>query len=368
MSAHLDAEAHWLDTCTYCPKLCRQACPVSNATPREALIPQQKMESANLLRKGHLPWNTDYTEVLYGCSGCGACTAVCAHENQPGRILVMAREAAEDRRAGHPALDRLDERFRARGERLLQTLRKHVPPEKRTDEARVAFHPSCDTIESAPEDLDAAMKVFDRVAEYVRITDGPEVCGGYPLYAAGRMDAFRYHARRFAESLRKHARVVSSCPACVFLMREIYPREGITVRPEVVHLVEFVETFSGSLPEVHGDGREPALYHDPCYLGRIGGVFDGPRRLLNRVADVKEFSRNRAESECSGGGGLVAKTMPATARDMARRRLRELPESGAKRVVTACPTCKKQLGRANEGVEVVDLITFLARSLDAQRG
>ena len=140
------------------------------------------------------------------------------------------------------------------------------------------------------------------------------------------------------------------------------------MRPEVTHLVEFLETFSGSLPEVHDEGREAALYHDPCYLGRIGGVYDPPRRLLGRVANVKEFSRNRAESECSGGGGLVQKTMPTTARDMARRRLRELGESGAQRVVTACPTCKKQLARHNEGVEVVDLVALLARSLDAQRG
>ena len=367
MSVNLDAEAHWLDTCTYCPKLCRQACPVSNATPREALIPQQKMETANLLRQGHLPWNRDYTEVLYGCSGCGACTAVCAHGNQPGRILMLARGAAEERRTGHPALDRLDERFRARGERLATELRKRIAPAKRTDEARVAFHPGCDTVESAPDDLDAAMKVFDRVADYVRVTDGDEPCGGYPLWAAGRMDAFRYHARRFAESLRKHARVVSSCPACVWLLREVYPHEGIGVRPEITHLLEFLESFSGSLPEVH-EGRQPALYHDPCYLGRYGGVYEGPRRLLGRVADVKEFSRNRAESECSGGGGLVPKTMPTTARDMARRRLRELGESGAKRVVTACPTCKKQFSRAQEGVEVVDLVTLLARNLDAQRG
>ena len=70
----LDAHQRSLDYCTYCPKLCRHACPVSNVVPREALIPQQKMATANLLGRGHLPWQREYTEVLYGCSGCGACT------------------------------------------------------------------------------------------------------------------------------------------------------------------------------------------------------------------------------------------------------------------------------------------------------
>ena len=35
-----------LETCTYCPKLCRTVCPVSNAEPREALTPWGKMSSA----------------------------------------------------------------------------------------------------------------------------------------------------------------------------------------------------------------------------------------------------------------------------------------------------------------------------------
>jgi len=361
----LDAEAKWLDYCTYCPKLCRQACPVSNALPREALIPQQKMESANLLRKGHLPWQLDYTEVLYGCTGCGACTKACAWENEPSRILMLARGAAEERRAGHPTLERLDARFRARADRLTSRLRERVPAQRRADEARVALHPGCDTIDAAaPGDLEAALALFERIADYVRVVDGEEPCGGYPLWAAGLLHAFRYHARRFAESLRKHAKVISTCPACVYLLRTIYPREGIDVRPQVMHVTEFLESFTAQLPERTAEAaRAPALYHDPCYLGRHLGCYDGPRRMLARVADVREFSRARAEAECSGGGGLVPTTMPAVAQDMARRRLREARETGVSRIVTACPTCKKQLLAAADGLAIVDLLTLLAEAL-----
>jgi Fe-S oxidoreductase len=362
VSIDLDAEAHWLDTCTYCPKLCRQACPVSNALPREALIPQQKMESANLLRRGHLPWHLDYTEVLYGCTGCGACTAVCAHRNQPGRVLPLARGAAEERRAGHPALERQEERFRARGARLSRRLRELTSPERRADEARVALHPGCDMLEWAPEDLEATLDLLGRIADYVRVVDTEEPCGGYPLWAAGRMEAFRYHARRFAESLRKHTRVVSTCPACVWLLREVYPREGVEIRAEALHVVEFLESCASELPEAAAEARAPALYHDPCHLGRLRGVYEGPRRLLARVAEVREFSRAREEAECSGGGGLLPKTMPAVALDMARRRLREARETQTMRVVTACPTCKRQLLRAADGIEIMDLATLLARS------
>ena len=41
-----------LTYCTYCPKLCRHTCPVSNATARETLTPQTKMATMRLLRIG----------------------------------------------------------------------------------------------------------------------------------------------------------------------------------------------------------------------------------------------------------------------------------------------------------------------------
>ena len=75
-----------------------------------------------------------------------------------------------------------------------------------------------------------ASLLLGKIADYVRVVDSDEPCGGYPLWAAGHRDAFRYHARRFAESLRKHTRVISTCPACVYLVREVYrQRPDLTI-------------------------------------------------------------------------------------------------------------------------------------------
>ena len=35
----LSSRERELELCAYCPKLCRAACPVSNAEPKETLIP-----------------------------------------------------------------------------------------------------------------------------------------------------------------------------------------------------------------------------------------------------------------------------------------------------------------------------------------
>ena len=139
-------------------------------------------------------------------------------------------------------------------------------------------------------------------------------------------------------------------------MRNDYPAHGVRLRPEIVHLAEFVApladaaTVENKLP--------PAFYHDPCYLGRHSGVYEPPRRALGRaVTEVREFSRCREGASCSGGGGLLPWTMPEAADAIASERLAEVKEAGSTRVVTACPACKKRLTQG--GVIAQDLVDVL---------
>jgi Fe-S oxidoreductase len=129
----------------------------------------------------------------------------------------------------------------------------------------------------------------------------------------------------------------------------------------VLHPAEFLDTLRERLPLPRAqkeDARGTAFYHDPCYLGRHSGVYEAPRRLLQAARmEVREFSRNQAEGECSGGGGVLPITAPATARAVAEHRLEEVREAGLETVVTACGTCKRQLGQS--GVVVRDIIEIL---------
>jgi Fe-S oxidoreductase len=74
----------------------------------------------------------------------------------------------------------------------------------------------------------------------------------------------------------------------------------------------------------------------------------------------------RQDAECSGGGGGLPRTMPKAAQRIAARRHEDAAEVGADVIVTACPSCKRQLRRAgvdgDGGPEVRDLFE-LARSL-----
>jgi Fe-S oxidoreductase len=351
-----------LEYCTFCPKMCRHTCPVSESTGRETFIPQAKMARLAQIRRGKQPLTVESSEPLWACTGCGACTTACVHGVAVGPTLFAGRAEAQRRGVAPAALDRYADRFRAREERLGKTARAELGPGRFADEARVGLFPGCDAYDKGAGDVRALLEVLARVgAGHARLVDAQPVCGGYPLLAAGLPEAFRWHAERTAKALAGFGTVVVGCSACVFAFRRLYPAEGVTVAPEVLHVSEYLAQHVEQLPKAPPSGAsESVWYHDPCHLARHERVLDAPRRLLARVAQVREFTWSHESTECCGGAGVVPKTMPAVADAMARRRLREVTDAGGGTVVTSCGTCRHMLARnAPAGVTVRDLGEYL---------
>lgn len=355
-----DSVAKQLDYCTFCPKMCRHACPVSTASGRETYIPQVKMDRLNQLRLGRDAWTTESTDPLWACTGCRHCTMYCDHANEPGLVLLTGRAEAAKRGVTHPALTGYAERFRAREQRLTAQLAAMFPDRLAT-EGELGYWPGCDAIDKGSADIAAALAVFDRVGlDQVRLVDAPQACAGYPLLAAGHRDLFRWHAGRVATSLRGFRSVAINCSACLHAIRAQYPAEGVTVRTEVISLAEMLAPAAANL--ACPVQRKAVYYHDPCHHARYSGVIDQPRKALAQLAEVREFGWNKTDTECCGGGGLLPKTMPVVADQMARRRLAEVQATGGGMVVTSCATCAFMLQRnAPPSVEVADLATAMAQ-------
>jgi Fe-S oxidoreductase len=352
--------AKQLETCTFCPKMCRHACPVSTASGRETYIPQVKMDRLNQLRLGRGAWTAEATDPLWACTGCRHCTMYCDHGNEPGLVLFTGRANAVAQGAPHPALAGYPERFRAREHRLSAQLSTSFA-DKLATEGEIGYWPGCDAIDKGASDIAAAMAVFERVGlEQVRIVEAPQACAGYPLLAAGHRDLFRWHAGRVASSLRGFRKVAINCSACLYALRAQYAAEGVNLRTEVVSLADLLAPAAANLacPVT----RRAVYYHDPCYHARYNGVIEAPRRALAQLAEVRELAWNKTDTECCGGGGLLPKTMPLIADQMAKRRLAEIQSTGGGMVVTSCATCTFMLKRnAPPGVEVADLATAMAQ-------
>ena len=356
--------ARQLDYCTFCPKMCRHACPVSTASGRETYIPQQKMDRMTQLRLGRGSWTAESVDPLYACTGCRHCTMYCDHGNEPGLVLFTGRAAAAAHGATHPALTGYPERFRAREQRLTAQLAAMFEPAQLASAGDVGYWPGCDAIDKGASDIAAALALFERVGlTEVKLALAPQACAGYPLLAAGHRDLFRWHAGRVAASLRNFRKVAINCSACLYAIRAQYPAEGVTVRTEVVSLADLLAQAAQVL--ACPIQRRSVYYHDPCYPARYNGVVEQPRRALAQLTEVRELTWNRADTECCGGGGLLPKTMPLVADQMARRRLAEVQAAGGGMVVTSCATCAFMLKRnAPASVEVANLATAMAQLSD----
>ncbi len=114
----------------------------------------------------------------------------------------------------------------------------------------------------------------------------------------------------------------------------------------------------GKLPEPKHDGS--VTYHDPCYLGRIGGETEAPRDAIGGV-DI-ETERNGKDSFCCGAGGaqMFMEDQVVDGYDKVNIiRSKELAATGADTVAVGCPFCSTMvtdgLNAIGSDMEVKDI-------------
>ena len=208
-----------------------------------------------------------------------------------------------------------------------------------------------------------------------------EACNGDPAKRTGNEYMFQELANQNIEALRagRVKKILTSCPHCLKTLGDDYRRFGYDA--EVVHSSVLVASLMRDVQPGEAP-RTPitaVTFHDPCYLGRYAGHVDEPRELLVRFgADIREPARNRDNPFCCGAGGglLFADKEEEPGSRISDVRFRQLQDTGASTVVTACPFCSIMLKGAqasgapstaaalgSPGVEadtqVVDLMTFI---------
>src|SRR5262249_20278193 len=111
-------------------------------------------------------------------------------------------------------------------------------------------------------------------------------------------------------------------------------------------------------------------YHDPCYLARVSGVTEEPRRVLAASNDgsansqLVELPRNRRATSCCGAGGGRMWFDDSVDKRVGQGRIREVVESGAQNVAVSCPFClimlRDGLAAQQPNVRVRDIAEVLA--------
>ncbi|RPH82568.1 MAG: (Fe-S)-binding protein, partial [Desulfobacteraceae bacterium] len=113
--------------------------------------------------------------------------------------------------------------------------------------------------------------------------------------------------------------------------------------------------------------EKTVTYHDPCRLGRMAGIYDAPRELLQMIPGIQlvEMGRSRENGVCCGTSGWTNCT--ACSKAIQTERLREALGTGAGTLVTACPKCEIHLRCALKAnpmeIQIKDLHDLLAEQI-----
>jgi dimethylglycine catabolism B len=363
----LEAHRSALEKCVFCPKLCRSACPVSNAEPRETITPWGKMTAAWTLAHGDVSLGTAHGAPPWACTGCLACREACDHRNPVADVLLAARAAIVREGAAPAAALRVISSF-ARHDAETKTAARALGSETAYNgSANTAIVVGCGYLRRAPAEARDAMRAARALAgEPVHVVDQ---CCGLPLKLAGDGVGFERHAQKLASEAAPFARLLVVDAGCALALRRYYPAAGIELRPRVELLVEVAAERLPDLAPIVLDSGERIRWHDPCHLGRSLGIYDAPRKVLARILDrpPEELVDRREQTPCSGAGGLLPCTMPAVARDIAAARIEAHRMAGGGRVVTACASSLVALRKAarHSGIAIDDLATYIARSVGA---
>ena len=202
-----------------------------------------------------------------------------------------------------------------------------------------------------------------------------EACTGDPARRAGNEFVFQMTALQNVQTLNGYGvkKIVTACPHCFNTLKNEYPALGGDY--EVMHhtqlLQELIDTGQLRLQDGGSFKGKRITYHDSCYLGRVNGVYEAPRKVLEALdVDLVEMKRCKSRGLCCGAGGaqMFKEDEPGDRRINAER-VTEAVQTGAEAIAANCPFCLTMLGDGvgnmdNATLKVYDLAELVADALD----
>ena len=141
---------------------------------------------------------------------------------------------------------------------------------------------------------------------------------------------------------------------------------------EVMTVSEYFgrQVMDGKLKLKKVPGKKVVTLHDPCKVGRHGGVFDEPRAILEELGlTLNETESNRELNFCCGGGGgnfLVNSAAPVRKLGF-QTKMKEVNKTGAEALVVSCGSCRLnfEAGKLNTGetIEIDSIAALVGENL-----
>ena len=391
-----------LTACVHCG-MCAEACHFYEATQDEKYAPVRKFEPLRRFYRRELspmrwlfrPFTRDITsqdleawqELVYdACTGCGRCDMMCPMGVRVSSLINVMRQGLASAGLVPPELRALqneqrvnDTVFGVGADKLRDVVDRlaqqgiEVPLDK--GQAEVLVLTTAVEVLLFSDALAATAKIMNRLgADWTMRSQGFEAAN------LGLVSGDEVTQRSATAKIVEQAK---ACGATTVILPEsghAYQAlrwEGANVLGEVLPfevlaMSEFIarELDAGRLKLKSPANGSSVTYHDPCRLGRHGGVIEQPRQVLEALGmDFHEADSNGRENFCCGGGCgeyVIKRSAPLRQKAFEIKK-REFDETGADAVITSCANCRINLmiGADNAGWQkpIESLVEKVAASL-----
>jgi Fe-S oxidoreductase len=375
-----------LETCIHCG-MCAEACHFYEATGDEKYTPVRKVEPLRkFYRREISPFRwffraftedttadqlREWQPLVYdACTGCGRCDMLCPMGISISPMVRVMREGLASAGLVPDELQALGAEQRDSGsvfgvgpaqlQERVEEIRKsgtEVPLDK--TQADVLVLTTAVEVKLFSDSLAATAKILQKQGvNWTLVSDA------FDATHVGLLSGDDNTQQKVSKTIIERA---ISCGAKTLIVPETghayqalrwesANATGQVLPFEVLALSEYLarEIEAGRLKVSDHNNGETLTYHDPCRLGRHGGVYEEPRKVLRALGiDVRETASNRRENYCCGGGCaeyVIQRSAPLRQKAFAIKQ-REIEDTGADGVVTTCANCRVNLqtGADNAG-------------------
>ncbi|MBA7514474.1 putative iron-sulfur-binding oxidoreductase FadF [subsurface metagenome] len=347
----------------------------------EPFFGRGKMQIIRSLWQGKLELSKEMGEVIYQCPTCNSCAEACAYDMDNVAMyealradLVEAGYGLEAHIPMNKAMVELlnpYERDNKLKNNWLEKLDFKVKDANK-EQAEVLYYVGC-TAALTPDIENVAFntaQIFKKLNIDFSVFGEHEVCCGSVAMRTGDRKAFNTVATKNYELFKKSGvkTIITSCAGCYRTLKKDYADHMEDLGIEVLHTIEFLNKY---VKENNIQLKNLGLnttYHDPCHTGRHVGLYEEPREILRKVANLTEMKTIKQSAKCCGAGGGLKKGFPELALEIAKTRVEEAEETGADILVSICPFCYRNLADAikarNSNIKMVDLTDLINQALD----
>ncbi len=377
--------AYSCSQCGYCIDECDQF----YGRGWESQSPRGKWYWLREYMEGREKWDQFMVDTFLVCTTCELCNLRCsaALPIEPSWMKLRGLLIDEEKKMTFPPFEMMAAALVAEGDIWAgyrkdraawfpqDLLPKHGPDHK----ARNVYFAGC-TASYVENDIGmASVRLLDAAGVDFTYLGDKESCCATPMLVAGKWDLFVETMKKNIQAVKEAGAdtVISSCPACDMMWRQVYPtwakklgiEYNITARHYSEIVADKIKSGTFKFPEAR-PGQKPVTvtWHDSCHIGRVSGVYEPPRDVIKAVPNVNlvEMAHHHQEAHCCGSVLTLIKEPPVAA-DIGKTRLDEATEAGAEKVLALCPCCEFQLrvsrDKKNVPIEVVDLARFASSAL-----